>query len=73
MGSQFFKGKSPSIGGSSNSGLEARAIGSSAYGVRSAGGASQKDIGAAQAINKAAIKSHGPLKRSAAYPKGPKV
>jgi hypothetical protein len=74
MGSQFFKGqgKGPSISGG-NPGLEARAIGSSVYGARTAGSAAQKSIGAAQAINNAAIKSHGPLKRSAAYPKGPKV
>jgi hypothetical protein len=76
MGSQaFFKGqgKGPSIGGSGNTALEARAIGSSVNSARSAGIAAQKDVGAADAINKAAFKSHGPLKRSAAYPKGPKV
>lgn len=72
MGSSFFKGKAPSIGGG-NPGLEARAIGSSVYGARNAGAAAQKGIGAAQAINNAAIKAHGPLKNSAAYPKGPKT
>ena len=74
MGSSFFKnqGKGPTIGGG-NPGLEARAIGSAVYGARAAGAADQKDIGAAQGINNAAIKAHGPLKRSAAYPKGPKL
>lgn len=74
MGSSFFKGmgKGPAIGGG-NPGLEARAIGSSTYGSRAAGIGAQKDIGMAQGINNAAIKSHGPLKNSAAYPKGPKL
>lgn len=72
MGSSFFKNKGTPIG-EGNQGLEARAIGSSVYGARNAGAAAQKGIGAAQAINNAAIKSHGPLKRSAAYPKGPKI
>jgi hypothetical protein len=74
MGSNFFKGqgKGPAISGG-NQGLEARAIGSSAYGVRTAGSGAQRDIGAADTINKAAFKSHGALKRSAAYPKGPKI
>jgi hypothetical protein len=72
VGSSFFKGKGPAIGGG-NQGLEARAIGSSAYAARGAGAAAQKGIGVAQGINNAAIKSHGALKRSAAYPKGPKI
>lgn len=72
MGSSFFKGKAPSISGG-NPGLEARAIGSSVYGARAAGAGAQKDIGAAQAINRTALKAHGPLKNSAAYPKGPKT
>ena len=72
MGSSFFKGKAPSFSGS-NMGQEARAIGSGTYAARNSGMAAQKDIGAAQAINKAAIKAHGPLKGSAAYPKGPKI
>ena len=67
-------GKGPAIGGGGgNPGLEARAIGSSTYGSRAAGIGAQKDIGMAQGINNAAIKSHGPLKNSAAYPKGPKL
>ena len=72
MGSSFFKGmgKGPTIGGG-NPGLEARAIGSASYGARAASVGAQKDLGAAQAINNAAIKSHGKLKNSAAYPKGP--
>lgn len=70
MGSSFFKGKSPSISGG-NPGLEARAIGSSVYASRGAGAAAQKNIGAAQGLNKAG--AFKPLKRSAAYPKGPKT
>ena len=67
MGSSFFKGqgKGPSITGG-NQNMEARAIGAGQYGARSAGMAAQKDI------NQAKIKLGGkPLKRSAAYPKGP--
>ena len=51
--------------------MEARAIGSSVYASRGAAAGANKDLAAAQAINKA-----GKLKpsvRSAAYPKGPKV
>jgi hypothetical protein len=75
VGSSFFKGKGahgPSIDGG-NQGLEARAIGSGAYGARGAAMSAQKSLGAALAVNKAAVASHGPLKRSAAYPKGPKL
>jgi hypothetical protein len=71
MGSSFFqKGGQPKIVGS-NQGLEARAIGSSAYGARTAGAGAQKSLGVAAAINKAG--AHTALKRSAAYPKGPKI
>jgi hypothetical protein len=71
LGTQFFaKSKGPAITGG-NPGLEARAIGQSAYGVRSAAAGAQKDIGAAKGINKAG--AFKPLKRSAAYPKGPKL
>ena len=74
MGSSFFKGqgKGPAISGG-NPGLEARAIGASSYGARASGAAAQKSLGTALAINNAAFKSHGPLKNSAAYPKGPKL
>ncbi len=71
MGSSFFKGAGkagPITGG--NTGQEARAIGQSAYGVRSAASGSQKSLGEARSINKAG--TFKPLKRSAAYPKGPK-
>lgn len=72
MGTSFFKGagKLNTISGG-NTGQEARAIGQSAYGVRSAAAGAQKGISAAQAINKAG--AFKPMKRSAAYPKGPKV
>jgi hypothetical protein len=72
MGTNFFKSKAPNISGG-NPGLEARAIGAAAYGSKGAAIGAQKDIGAAQGINKAAIAAHGPLKRSAAYPPGPKT
>jgi hypothetical protein len=69
VGSSFFKEKAPSFGGG-NPGLEARAIGSIGAGARGASIGAQKDIAAAQAINKHPFK---PLKRSAAYPPGPKT
>jgi hypothetical protein len=70
VGTGFFKkaGQIPTPGGSQN--LEARAMGSSVYAGRGAAAGAQKDIGAAQALNKAGFK--GPMKRSAAYPPGPK-
>jgi hypothetical protein len=72
MGSSFFKGAGkPSAISGGSTGQEARAIGQSSYGVRSAASGAQKGLTAAQAINKAgALK---PMKRSAAYPKGPKL
>ena len=71
MGSSFFKGKAPAIGGG-NPGLEARAIGSIGSGEKGAMIGAQKSLGAAQAINNGAFKARAaPLKRSAAYPKGP--
>jgi hypothetical protein len=73
MGSSFFKGNKPPTMNVGNQGQEARAIGAGQYATRAAGAAAQKNIGAAQAINNAAIKAHGPLKGSAAYPKGPKI
>lgn len=74
MGSNFFKGagKAGPIG-TGNQSLQSRAIGASGYAARSAGSAAQKGVGQAQSINNAAIKAHGPLKRNAAYPKGPKI
>jgi hypothetical protein len=73
MGSHFFKGKAPSAGGinGGNPGLEARAIGAATYGGRGAAIGAQKSLSAADKINNAM--HAGPLKRSAAYPKGPKV
>jgi hypothetical protein len=72
MGSGFFKGAGkPNTISGGNMGQEARAIGQSAYGVRSAASGAQKGITQAQAINKAG--AFKPMKRSAAYPKGPKV
>jgi hypothetical protein len=71
MGTSFFKGAgAPKIGGT-NLNQMARAEGTGAYGARGSGIAQQKALGGALAANKAAIAAHGPLKRSAAYPKGP--
>jgi hypothetical protein len=70
MGSSFFKGKgSPITGGNQN--MEARALGAGQYAARGAGIGAQKSLGKAEGINSKAIAAHGPLKRSAAYPKGP--
>ena len=69
MGTSFFKGKAPSIGGG-NPGLEARAIGSAVGAGRGAGIGAQKSLSKAEAINKAgALK---PSKRDAAFAPGPK-
>lgn len=71
MGTSFFKaGGGPKISGTGQN-MEARAIGSSVYGARGAAAGAQKSLGVAAGLNKAG--AHGPLKRSAAYPKGPKV
>ena len=66
MGSaNFFKGKAPTMSGG-NQNMEARAIGAGQYGARSAG------LGAQKSLEQAKLKPKGaPLKRSAAYPKGP--
>jgi len=74
MGSSFFKGagQSPKIG-PGNMNQMARVEGTGAYGARGAGIGAQKALGGALAANKAAMAAHGPLKRSAAYPKGPKI
>lgn len=71
MGSSFFKGAGqPKALTGGNTGQEARAIGQSSYGMRSAASGAQKGLTAAQAVNKAG--AFKPMKRSAAYPKGPK-
>lgn len=72
MGSQFFKAKGPAITGGNQNQL-ARAVGAGAYASRGASIGAQKDLAAAQAVNKAAIAAHGPLKGTSAHPKGPKV
>jgi hypothetical protein len=72
MGTSFFKaGGAPKTitGGPQN--MEARAIGSSSYAARSAAAGAGKDLGAAQALAKAG--AYKPIKRSAAYARGPKV
>ena len=73
MGTAFFKGKSSGlpITGSNQNQLS-RALNAGQYGARSAGIGAQKSLGVAAGINKAAVAAHGPLKNSAAYPKGPK-
>ena len=70
MGTSFFKPTGQKItGGPQN--MEARALGSGVYAARSAAAGAQKDLGAASAINKGG--KWKPMKRSAAYPSGPKV
>jgi len=70
MGTSFFqKGGAPKVITGGNPGLEARAIGASSYGVRGSAQGAQKELGVAQGVNKAG--AFKPLKRSAAYPKGP--
>lgn len=71
MGTHFFT-KAPANGltGGNLQGLEARAAGATTGAMRTASIGLQKDIGAAQGINKAAY--GGPSKRSAAYAPGPK-
>jgi hypothetical protein len=72
MGTHFFQKPGPISG--SNTNQLARAVNSGTYGARAASVGDQKDIGAAQGINKAIEAKRGqPLKRSAAYPPGPKV
>jgi hypothetical protein len=75
VGTSFFKGNkqhaAPVTG--SNTTQLARALNAGQYGARGAGIGAQKALAGAQAVNKAAISAHGPLKRSAAYPPGPKV
>jgi hypothetical protein len=68
MGTSFFKNKGATMP-TGNQSMSARAMGAPAYAARGAAIGAQKDIGAAQAINKAG--KFKPLKRSAAYPKGP--
>jgi hypothetical protein len=72
MGTSFFKGKPGAITGSNVNQL-ARGLNAGQYGAQRAGLAEQKALGGAQKANAQAIAAHGPLKRSAAYPKGPAV
>lgn len=51
----------------------ARGLNAGQYGARTAAIGAQKALSGAQAANSAAVKAHGPLKNSAAYPKGPKL
>lgn len=69
MGTKFFQPKQTAIA-PSNLNMESRALNSGAFAGRAAGGAANKDIGAAMALYKAhALK---PMQRGAAYPPGPK-
>ena len=72
MGTSFFKGH-PSPIGEGNVNQLARGLNAGQYGARTAAIGAQKALGGASAANSAAVKAHGPLKNSAAYPKGPKV
>jgi hypothetical protein len=72
MGTAFFQaGGKPKAMMGSNLNMEARAIGAGSYAARGAAAGASKDLGAAMAINKAGALKPG--KRSAAYPKGPKL
>lgn len=69
MGSKFFANSSPKITGGGNLNMEARAFGSATGAGRGAAIGSQKDLGAALAINH----GKGPLAKStgsSAYPTG---
>lgn len=67
MGTHFFKApKAPS----SNTNLEARAIGSAAGAGHAAGIGAQKDLSTALGLGKSKFK---PQKTNGAYPPGPKV
>lgn len=70
MGTSFFKNAGPKIGGVSQN-QEARALGSSVYAARGAAAGAQKNLGAVAGANKAG--AYKPMKRTAAYAKGPKV
>lgn len=70
MGTSFFKQKQPGITGSNTNQLM-RAEGTGGYGARTAAIGQQKALATALKANTSGPK--GPLKRSAAYPKGPKV
>jgi hypothetical protein len=70
MGTSFFKQKEPAMTGSNINQL-ARAEGTGAYASRSAAIGQQKALAGALKAN--ASVPHGPLKNSAAYPKGPKT
>ncbi len=73
MGTSFFKGQHAAPVTGSNTTQLSKALSAGAYGARSAGIGQQKALAPTLAINAAAIKAHGPLKNSAAYPKGPKL
>jgi hypothetical protein len=73
MGTSFFKGSHPTPITGSNTNQLARSVNAGAYGARTAGIGAQKALAGALGANNAAIKAHGPIKRSAAYPPGPKT
>jgi hypothetical protein len=71
MSKSFFRGKGAPRMQTPNLNLEARAMGAPAYTARAAGGAQQKDLAAALAINNG--RKLGPLaKTSASNAPGPK-
>ena len=70
MGSSFFKAPgNPKLSGVPQN-MEARAIGSSTYAARGATAGANKSLGKAESSGKSVYK---PMKRSAAYAKGPKI
>jgi len=73
MGTSFFKQNgAPKIGIGSTAPFSS-SLKSSSYATHGAALGQQKDLAAAQSIDKAAMAAHGPMKRGAAYPKGPKI
>lgn len=67
MGSKFFKEKAnPGVHPSSGMNMMARAVSSSGFGARAAGGAAAKDLGAASAFNAKGTAAMKPLSKTAA-------
>jgi hypothetical protein len=65
MGSSFFKAGKPNSASMGSPGLNTRGMGYATHGAA---------LGAAQGLKTAMLKPGGkPLKRSAAYPAGPKI
>ena len=71
MGTHFFAGKAPTSKGPGNMNSLERAGNAGLYAARGSAVGAQKDLAAAQALNKAGAGK--PLKGGSEFPKGPKV